>query len=76
MSYLPYVVPAGLTILIALYAFFKDAEASKSSALNWSFILIAGVLWPITLPFIVWKRLLMLFKRESIEVQLEYSYWM
>lgn len=75
MSYLHYVVPAGLTILIALYAFFKDSEASKASVLNWSFVIVSGLLWPITLPFIIWKRLITLFSGERLETQLEYRYW-
>lgn len=75
MSYLHYVVPAGVTFLIALYAFLRDAEASKSSVLNWSFLLVSGLLWPITLPFIVWKKLLSLFSSERLEVQFRHSYW-
>ena len=57
MSFLYYALPAAITFLIALYAFFKDTAASKASVLNWSFVVVAGLLWPITLPFIVWKRL-------------------
>lgn len=57
MSYLHYVLPATLTFLIAVYAFFRDTEASKGSILNWTFVLVTGLLWPITLPFIIWKKL-------------------
>ncbi|MEM6252409.1 MAG: hypothetical protein AAF821_05750 [Cyanobacteria bacterium P01_D01_bin.156] len=67
MSYLHYVVPAVGTFSIALYAFFKDSEASKSSFLNWSFVVVTGLLWPITLPFIIWKKLLAFFNQESLE---------
>lgn len=79
MSYLYYVLPATLTFLIALYAFFKDAAASKASLLNWAFVIVAGLLWPITLPFIVWKKLLLLFKgpdlnQDDIELKFRRSH--
>lgn len=67
MSYLYYVLPATLAFLMALYAFLKDDESSKASALNWVFILVTGVLWPITLPFILWKRFLLLFKPVDVK---------
>ncbi len=57
MRFLYYALPATITFLIALYAFFKDTAASKVSVLNWSFVVVTGLLWPITLPFIVWKKL-------------------
>ena len=64
MSYLYYVLPATVTLLIALYAFFRDKAASKASGLNWAFVIVTGVLWPITLPFIIWKKLSSLFSQE------------
>ncbi|MEO0394685.1 MAG: hypothetical protein AAF243_01710 [Cyanobacteria bacterium P01_A01_bin.137] len=77
MSYLYYVLPAVITFLIALYAFFKDAAAVKTSVLNWAFVIVTGLLWPITLPFIVWKRLLVLFfKQGNIELQFRRSHSM
>ena len=66
MSYLYYVLPAVITFLIALYAFFKDTAASKTSVLNWSFVIVSGLLWPITLPFIVWKKLLAAFRQDEV----------
>ncbi|MBE9066970.1 hypothetical protein IQ260_09915 [Leptolyngbya cf. ectocarpi LEGE 11479] len=74
MSYLQYVAPAAITFLIALYAFFKDAKASKASVLNWAFVITVGLLWPITLPFIVWKRLLLIFSQDDVEVMLRSSH--
>ena len=74
MSYLHYVVPAVVTFLIALYAFFKDAEASKGSVLNWAFVVVTGLLWPLTLPFIVWKRLASLFHLDRTEAGLRRHY--
>ena len=75
MSYLYYVLPAVITFLIALYAFFKDAAAVKTSVLNWTFVIVTGLLWPITLPFIIWKRLSSLFfKPGNIELQFRRSH--
>lgn len=67
MSYLYYVFPAAITFLVALYAFFQDNAASKRSGLNWAFVVVTGVLWPITLPFIIWKKLSSLFRQEHTE---------
>lgn len=57
MGFLYYALPASITFLIALSAFFRDTAASKVSVLNWSFVVAAGLLWPITLPFMIWKKL-------------------
>ncbi|MGD1952202.1 MAG: hypothetical protein ACFB14_21520 [Leptolyngbyaceae cyanobacterium] len=73
MSYLYYALPATLTFLIALYAFFKDTDASKTSVLNWAFIVVSGLLWPLTLPFIVWKKLLSLLALKDIEARFRRS---
>lgn len=69
MSYLYYVLPATITFLVALYAFFKDTAASKTSVLNWSFVIVTGLLWPITLPFIIWKKVLSFFKRDDADFE-------
>lgn len=74
MSYLQYVAPAAITFSIALYAFLKDVKASKASVLNWVFVITVGLLWPITLPFIVWKRLLLLSGQDDVEVMLRRSH--
>lgn len=66
MSYLYYWLPATVTFLIALSAFFRDKAASKTSVLNWAFVIVAGLLWPVTLPFIVWKKLLSLFTQDDV----------
>ncbi|MGD1855789.1 MAG: hypothetical protein ACFB2W_16235 [Leptolyngbyaceae cyanobacterium] len=63
MSYLYYVLPATVTFLIALSAFFRDTAASKKSVFNWVFVVVAALLWPLTLPFIVWKKLLSVFNQ-------------
>ena len=65
MSYLYYVLPAAITFSIALLAFFRDSDASKTSVLNWSFVIIVVLPWPLTLPFIIWKRLLALSTESS-----------
>ncbi|MBT9315593.1 hypothetical protein [Leptothoe spongobia] len=67
MSYLYYVLPATVTFLIALSAFFRDTAASKTSVLNWAFVIVAGLLWPITLPFIIWKKLSSLFIQDEVK---------
>lgn len=75
MSYLYYVLPAVTAFLIALYAFFNDTAASKTSVLNWAFVIVTGLLWPITLPFIVWKKLSALFfKQGDIELNFRRSH--
>lgn len=73
MSYLYYVLPAAFTFLIALYAFFKDTEASKGSLLNWAFVIITGLLWPLTLPFIVWKKLSSLFQIDKDGITIKFK---
>ncbi len=66
MSYLYYILPAVATFLIAIYAFFKDTAASKTSVLNWVFVIVTGLLWPLTLPFILWKKLsAVLFQKDD-----------
>jgi len=40
------------TLAIVISAFLKDRNVSKFSLNDWAFILIAALLWPITLPFI------------------------
>ncbi|EKV01137.1 hypothetical protein Lepto7375DRAFT_3280 [Leptolyngbya sp. PCC 7375] len=65
MSYLYYLLPTMLTFLIALFAFFRDTAASKRSILNWAFVIVAGILWPITLPFIFWKNIVSRFSVNS-----------
>ncbi len=80
MSYLHYVLPATITFLVALYAFFQDTTASKVSTLNWAFVLVTGLLWPITLPFIIWKKLLVLFnmsrkdQKDGVEIKFRRSH--
>ncbi|NEP58971.1 MAG: hypothetical protein F6K31_18445 [Symploca sp. SIO2G7] len=75
MSYLHYVVPAAITFLITLYAFLKDTNAPKNNGLNWAFVIVTGLLWPITLPFIIWKRLSSLFKLNSAEISFRRHHW-
>ena len=52
-----YWIFAGITFTIVLQAFLKDFQASKRDAKAWLFILIAALLWPITLPFIIRRKL-------------------
>lgn len=57
MSYWYYFLPAGAAWFIALWAFSQDDTAAKTSPLNWIFVLAVGLLWPVTLPAIIWKQL-------------------
>ena len=52
-----YWIFAGVTLTIVLQAFLKDSQASKRDAKAWLFVLIASLLWPITLPFIIRRKL-------------------
>ena len=48
---------AGITFSIILSAFLRDRTARKVSLKAWTFIAIATLLWPITLPFIISSKL-------------------
>lgn len=41
------------TLAIVLRAFLKDRRASKTSLQDWSFVMVAALIWPVTLPFII-----------------------
>ncbi|MGB7086577.1 MAG: hypothetical protein WBD47_13560 [Phormidesmis sp.] len=51
-----YWTAAGITFLVVMNAFLKDREASKNSASAWIFIGLATLLWPVTLPFIINRK--------------------
>ena len=57
-----YWIFAGITFTIVLQAFLKDSQASKRDAKAWLFVLIAALLWPITLPFIIRRKLQIIVK--------------
>lgn len=48
---------AGVTFSLLLKAFLKDTKADKLDSKAWLFILVATLLWPITLPFIIRSKL-------------------
>lgn len=52
-----YWIAASATAALIIQAFFKDSSASKASLEAWTFIVVATLLWPITLPFIVSSKL-------------------
>ncbi len=54
---LTYWIAASATATLVINAFLKDSSASKVSIEAWTFIIIATLLWPITLPFIVGSKL-------------------
>ena len=52
-----YWMAASATAALIIRAFLKDSMASKVSLEAWTFIAIATLLWPITLPFIISSKL-------------------
>ncbi|MEL6937716.1 MAG: hypothetical protein AAFO84_00820 [Cyanobacteria bacterium J06598_1] len=46
-----------MTFATVLQAFLKDTETPKNSTRAWVFILVAALIWPITLPFIISSKL-------------------
>lgn len=48
---------AGITFSIILSAFLRDQATRKMSLKAWTFIAVATLLWPVTLPFIVSSKL-------------------
>ena len=52
-----YCIFAGITFAIVLQAFLSDFKANKFDTKAWIFILVASLLWPITLPFIIRSKL-------------------
>lgn len=51
-----YLIPAAFVFAIAVSAFFQDDEVLKSDLGHWAFILLASLLWPLTLPSILIKQ--------------------
>ena len=48
-----------LTFAVILSAFLKDHSTAKSNFRAWMFVLVASLIWPITLPFIISSKLRM-----------------
>ena len=48
-----------LTFAVVLNAFLKDRSTAKSSLKAWLFVLVAALIWPITLPIILRSKLRM-----------------
>lgn len=51
-----YLLPAALTLALALEALRHDQETSLQERHAWVFIILITVLWPITLPSIIWHQ--------------------
>ncbi len=49
-------VPPLLTFSIAFHAFIKDHSTPKTDLTSWIMLMLILVLWPITLPRILWKK--------------------
>ena len=52
-----YWIFAGVTFAIVLQAFLSDLKANKLDIRAWVFILVASLIWPITLPCIIRTKL-------------------
>lgn len=46
-----------VTFAVVLNAFIKDRSTAKSNGKAWLFMLVAALLWPVTLPFIISSKL-------------------
>jgi hypothetical protein len=53
-----YLLGTTITFSILLNAFLKDGSTKKTDVLSWLVVLIATLLWFVTLPFIARKRFL------------------
>ena len=60
-----YFTGAALVFGLLLNAFLKDDTTPKTHAASWIVLAIATVFWPVTLPFMVRKKLQ---KEESLEL--------
>ena len=58
-----YSIPAGLVLIITLSAYWRDQTIPKTRPFDWFFIAVTTLLWPLTAPFIVWKKLVTLRNR-------------
>lgn len=52
-----YWIAASATATLIVQAFLKDGTASKTSLEAWTFIAVATLIWPITLPFVISSKL-------------------
>ncbi|NJN22117.1 MAG: hypothetical protein HC812_14200 [Leptolyngbya sp. RL_3_1] len=51
-----YLLPAALTLGLALEALLQDQGTSLQEADAWFFLALITVLWPLTLPSMVWHK--------------------
>lgn len=51
-----YAMPAAIVFLITTDALLKDSTTPSDSVEMWVFILIASLIWPLTLPSILRKK--------------------
>jgi hypothetical protein len=56
---------ASLTLTLTLSAFLKDSDAPKNSATHWLFIAVVTLLWPVTLPTILGRKVGRLSQRSQ-----------
>lgn len=68
---LTYWIAAGATATLIIQAFLKDGAVSKVSLEAWTFITVATLLWPITLPFIISSKLRATSARQAANARAE-----
>ncbi|MBD2257009.1 hypothetical protein [Pseudanabaena sp. FACHB-2040] len=51
-----YLIPATLVFAIALRTLMRDVTASKADVETWICFTVAALLWPLTLPAILYKK--------------------
>ena len=51
-----YFLPAGLVLAIAVHALLQDGTTPNHHLESWLFIILAALLWPVTLPSMLRKK--------------------
>ncbi|MFE4107641.1 hypothetical protein [Almyronema epifaneia] len=64
-----YFLPASFVFSVMVYGFAKDESAAKNDLGLWFVILLATILWPVTLPSILLKKV---FQKAAPENEAEW----
>jgi hypothetical protein len=51
-----YLIPAAVVFSKTLHAFWEDETTPKTHVVSWFMIVLASMLWPLTLPSILYKQ--------------------
>ena len=60
-----YGIPAGIVFCVVLSAYLRDTATPKNRPFDWFFIVVVTLLWPVTAPSMVWKKVTTLLKARS-----------